>query len=273
MAETTRSISQIHDAAGPTDTSAEFAQLHEAMTAMFAKLAARFELERDPSTEELEHYGVPGAEPGTGPGGQIRAYVGPEVDWLIHSWMGVPESGFTNLHLTVWLGPQTNVPHFGMAWGNLPDYWYFVDYVPRVDLLTNYDYLQRYYGVHNEQYMELRHEPGFSPFVSQNLLIRQSVSNTAMCFVCEKTPRSAERMIELANGRLDDWLGFLDDAEPTPASERAALAERDLLVRRTIAEKDPANNMGVRMFGEEMTDRLVKALWGGNRSLPRPTGD
>ena len=273
MAETTRSISQIHDAAAPTDTTAEFEQLQAALQLMFDKVAARFELERDPSTEEFEHYSAPGPDDAEGPSGQIRGYTGPEMDWLIHSWMGVPGSGFTNLHLTAWLGPHTMVPHFGMAWGTLPDYWYFVDYIPRVDLLTNYDYLQRYYGVHNQQYMALRDEGGFSPFVSQNLLIRQSVSNTALCFVCERTPQGAARMIELADGRLDDWLGFLDDGDPTPATERAALAERDLLVRSTIAEKDPANNMGVRFFGEEMTDRLVKALWGGNRVLPRPTGD
>lgn len=263
--ETTRSIEQIHDQAGPTDTSAEFEALRDAMGAMCEKVAARFELTRDASTEPLEAYGGSG-----GPGGRLRAYSGPEVDWALHTWMGVPESGFTNLHLTVWLGPQVRAPHFGMAWGNLPDYWFFVDYIPRVDLLCDYDYLQQYYGCHNDEYMALRDEPGFSPFVSRNLLIRQSVSNTAHCFVCERTPRSFERMVELANARLDQWLRFVDEAEPVPAAEQAALAERDLLVRRTIAEKDPANAMGVRFFGEQLTEQLVRALWGGDRVLPRP---
>ena len=37
-----------------------------------------------------------------------------------------------------------------------------------------------------------------------------------------------------------------------------------------LAERDPANVMGVRYFGEQMTADLVKALWGGDRALPRP---
>ncbi len=40
--------------------------------------------------------------------------------------------------------------------------------------------------------------------------------------------------------------------------------------RKTIAERDPANIMAVRFFGQELTDRLVRALWGGDRELPRP---
>jgi hypothetical protein len=146
-----------------------------------------------------------------------------------------------------------------------------VDYVPRVDLLANPDYLDRYYEPHNEQYMEMRGAPGFSPFVSQTLYIRQSVSHTALCFVAERTPEVADRMIALADQRLTDWFGFLDEGHPVPPSERAALAERDLFVRRTVADRDPANVMGVRFFGEDMTERLVRSLWGGDRVLPRPT--
>ena len=46
---------------------------------------------------------------------------------------------------------------------------------------------------------------------------------------------------------------------------------RDLAVRRNVADRDPANAMGVRFFGEEMTERLVRSLWGGDRVLPRPS--
>jgi len=264
--ETTQSIAQIHDAAGPTDTTAEFEQLQSAMQAMFERVAGRFDLTADPGVAEFASYGADG-----GPKGAIDAYSGPEVDWLVHSWIGNPAMGFTNLHLTVWLGPQVRVPHLGIAWGTLPDFWYFVDFVPRADLLVDLDYIDRYYEPDNAEYMALRDEPGFSPFVSQALFVRQAVSHTAHCFVAERTQRSMDRMIELANSKIDRWFAHLDAAEPTPASDRAALAEHDLAVRRNIAERDPANIMGVRFFGEEMTERLVRALWGGDRQLPRPS--
>ena len=248
-----------------TDTAAEFDGLKAAMDAMFERIDDRFELTLDPGVAKFHTYGVDG-----GPQGSIDAYSGPEVDWAIHSWIGTPSMGFTNLHLTVWLGPQVRVPHFGMAWGTLPDYWYFVDFVPRADLAVDLAYLDRYYEPDNAEYMALRDEPGFSPFVSQALYVRQSVSHTAHCFVADRTPRSAERMIELANAKLDRWFAHLDAAEPVPEPERAALAARDLAVRRNIADRDPANIMGVRFFGEAMTAELVSSLWGGNRTLPRP---
>ncbi|GAB1542963.1 hypothetical protein NUACC21_56370 [Scytonema sp. NUACC21] len=47
-------------------------------------------------------------------------------------------------------------------------------------------------------------------------------------------------------------------------SERAGLSERDLIVRRTIAERDPGNENSVRLFGVEFTNKLVRALWGGD---------
>lgn len=64
---------------------------------------------------------------------------------------------------------------------------------------------------------------------------------------------------------MDRWLTWVDEAEPVPEDARAALANRDLFVRRTSAERDPGNAMAVRLFGAEMTDTLVRGLWGGNR--------
>ncbi|NJN44722.1 MAG: red chlorophyll catabolite reductase, partial [Anaerolineae bacterium] len=52
-----------------------------------------------------------------------------------------------------------------------------------------------------------------------------------------------------------------------PAEDRPALAARDLHLRRSICERDPANAIAVRLFGEEMTESLVRALWGGDREL------
>jgi hypothetical protein len=68
---------------------------------------------------------------------------------------------------------------------------------------------------------------------------------------------------ETAHDHLGRWLGWLDSAEPVPAADRPALAARDHRLRRAIAERDPANEIAVRLFGAEQADRLVRALWGG----------
>ena len=72
------------------------------------------------------------------------------------------------------------------------------------------------------------------------------------------------------NGTLDEGL---DEAEVVPFEEREALAERDLKLRRAIAERDPVNALVGRMFGKDMEDALVRALWGADRVNPRSLGE
>jgi hypothetical protein len=48
------------------------------------------------------------------------------------------------------------------------------------------------------------------------------------------------------------------------------LAARDLQIRKTITQGDPANIVVENLFGKELADRLVSSLWGENRQLPRP---
>ena len=63
-------------------------------------------------------------------------------------------------------------------------------------------------------------------------------------------------------------LGRRGRAGPGRGAGRAG-RRRPELTRRNIAERDPANEMGDRFFGQEMTSTLVRALWGGDRQLPR----
>ncbi|MCP4812684.1 MAG: oxidoreductase, partial [Planctomycetaceae bacterium] len=69
------------------------------------------------------------------------------------------------------------------------------------------------------------------------------------------------------------WLGWVDEAEKTPVESRAAIAQRDEQIRRNICERDPANNLGDKLFGKDNSDAMVATLWGGLRTLPRPTGE
>jgi hypothetical protein len=59
----------------------------------------------------------------------------------------------------------------------------------------------------------------------------------------------------------DRWLGWVEQAEPVPPDEQMALAERDLRMRRISAERDPGNGVAVKIFGAELANQLVQALW------------
>lgn len=269
MKETLEGVEEIFDRRDQVDSTETFNRLWSITTDLMAKLEARFELTRDPSTEQLESY----KGEADYPSGRLAAYTGPEIDWLVHSWIGNPPLGFTNMHVTAWLGPQIDVPHLGIAWGTLPDLWFYIDYNPRSDLMLDTDSLDRYYGVQNDEFLELRADEGLAPFTSKALYVRQALSDTAICYTVPGVTHDEGRLDQiemLAHKRLDEWLAHVDAATPVPQERRERLAADDLMRRRTIAERDPANIMADRFFGEELTKTLVRALWGGDRQLPRP---
>ena len=271
MGDTLNTVVDILDESGDVDNQATFEALWSIMSTQAKRITDRFELDPDPGYADLASYGDP-----EGWRGELNSYSGPEMDWMIHSWMGDPGTGFTNMHLTCWLGPHVDVPHLGFAWGTLPTLWFYQDYLPRTDLNVDYDYLQNYYEPTNEKFLELKADEGLSYFTSRTLVVRQHVSETAYCFVCADAEDAAgktrriEQIAELAEQRVTDWLAMVDAAEPIDDAARPALADRDLHVRRLIAETDPANVLGERYYGEELTQRLVGALWGAERQLDRP---
>jgi len=267
MSESLKGVEEFFDESTTTDSTATFNALWEILGEVKAKVDARFDTQLDPSSEEFSSYGDP-----DGPRGSISAYVGPEIDWMIHSWIGNPEAGFTNMHLTAWLGPQTPVPHLGLAWGTIPDLWFYIDFQPRSDLMVNTSELFEYFDPFNERFLELRADPRLTTFTSKSTYVRQAVSEVAPCFTAPTNADSLTLIRELAHERVDAWLSHIDAAPEVPEADRAALAERDLTVRRNIAVLDPANVMGVRFFGQEWTDKLVGQLWGEHRQLPRPGG-
>ncbi len=269
MHETLKGVQDIFDARGPRDVTATFNRLWAITGELMAKIQARFDLTRDPSTAELETYRGRAEHPS----GSLTGYCGPEMDWLVHSWIGNPPLGFTNMHVTAWLGPHIDVPHLGVAWGTLPDLWFYMDFNPRSDLMIDTEALDKYWEPFNEEFLELRADEGLSPFTSRSLYVRQALSEVAVCFTTPGRTHDEARLdqvSELAHRRVDQWLQWVDEAEPVPQQRREQLSADDLARRRNIAERDPANVMGERFFGPEMTRHLVRALWGGDRVLSRP---
>jgi hypothetical protein len=174
-----------------------------------------------------------------------------------------PKRSFTNMHLTIWLKAQTRVPHLGMALGTLPELFVYMDYIPRTDLMSDLDYLDRYYQPVNDRFVALRANKALSPFTSKNLYMRASQTPTSICYAATPTPELLDLVRVTAHDHVGRWRGWLDAAEPVAEAERAALAARDQRIRRAIAERDPANEVAVRLFGADRADRLVRALWGG----------
>ena len=265
MTQTLKSIEEMVQDQPAVDNQETFDALWQLTVELREKIDARFELHPDASTSDFQPYRAINSEAR----GFLSAFAGPEIDWMVHSWIGTPNTSFTNMHLTVHLGPQVDVPHFGFALGTAPDIFVYMDYVPRRDVTVELNYLDTYYEPVNQSFLQLRGDSRFSPFVSQNLYMRQSQSRTSHCYMVPANPDTLEIIRDLGHEMLDRWLGYLDQAPVIPQDERVDLAARDLHFRQSISQRDPANAIGVRLFGEALTKRLVRGLWGGDRQLPR----
>ncbi len=265
----TQSVHDLVSSRPDVDNRAVFERLTEVFAQLRAKVESRLELQLDPACEDIRPYKNLNGEVT----GSVSTFTGPEVDWAVSSWMGTPESSFTNLHLTVWLGPQTRVPHLWLAMGTIPQLFVYLDFGPRTDLAADIPHLQKYYQPDNDLYFDFMEDERFVPFVSRSVEVRNFISPIGTCCTADPTPDAVEKAAAAANRMVDRWLEWLENPETVPAELQAQLAERDLYVRRQIAETDPANALAERLLGKELTDRLVVALWGGDRTLPRPSSD
>ena len=202
--------------------------------------------------------------------GRMRNYTGPEchVDWVIHSNIGHPSNTFTNIHLTFWMKGTTDVPHLGMAFGTLPEAFFYADLMPRYELVTNPDHCLAYYDPLNNLHLEMGkdlHSAGYTALTPQMPYIRASLSPCAIAgvtsaeFYKEKAER---RVLEL----VEYWIGLVENArEIEDPAEQTFLTTRDYQQRKSIVYLDPANPIAERLVGKEAADRLVRILAGEER--------
>ena len=243
-----------------TNNTPVFEQLWAITNELRQKIDASFELHPEPGTKDLHEYSnADGTVKGS-----LTNLSGPEIDWLVQSWLRNSQRNFSTMRLTTWLKPQIRIPHLAFEFGMMPNLYFYIDYIPRTDLLTDLEYLDRYYEPVEQTYLTLRANPNLSLFVRKGVYMRLFQSPINLCYTCAATEDNLALIRTVANEMLDRWLIWVDEAEPVPEDTRDSLAERDLFLRRTSAERDPGNQMVVRMFGEELTNKLIRALWGGD---------
>ncbi len=196
--------------------------------------------------------------------GNIHTYTGERIDWIVRSWIGRPETGFTNIHLTCWVNDEIDVPHLGFALGTAPDVFCYVDFLPRYDPPASFDHLNTYFEPMNEIWVELRRNPRYKTFNPVHLYTRGVLSPIAICGLLPFA--DFKEVVEpVMLNYVEQWVKLVQQAQPIPPAERSALKRRDEIVRRTIVEKDPANILADRMLGVPMRERLVRILHAGER--------
>ncbi|MGP1383610.1 MAG: hypothetical protein ACTS2F_08620 [Thainema sp.] len=193
--------------------------------------------------------------------GSLLTFTGEIIDKLIYTNVNAMPMGFGTMRLVIWLNSSIQVPHLAFEFGTTPDIFFYMDYIPRVDLWADLSYFERYYQAMDSTYLSLRQNSDLSVFVSKSLYVRQLQSPAHLCFTGSNPKASLDLVQNLSHEMCDRWLTWINQAEPVPEESRNTLAERDLQMRRIGAERDPGNAAIAKIFGEDFTHQLVRALW------------
>jgi len=227
-------------------------------TGIVERVRERFPVERHHSTVGEDYFTSPDEQME----GSFAAYTSPDVDWLVHSWIGNRKASILDMNATVFLGQETRVPHMAIIFGTIPKLYFYAEYTPRVDLRTNHAYLQKYYEPANEDFLKFRSDPNWTRFVSHGTYLRALMSPIATSSTAELTDENIDTCEKFLGGFVDRWFRWLDEAEEVPMEERAAQQEYDFMVRELGYRTDPMNVLPQKIFGEEEANRRLEMRCG-----------
>ena len=90
--EKVKTAEQLANEYVPVDRTETFEKFRAIIGDLHAQIDERFELKMDPSTQDLQPFE---AESGAARG-FVSNFSGEQIDWLVDSWIGKPETGFAN---------------------------------------------------------------------------------------------------------------------------------------------------------------------------------
>ncbi|WP_448212035.1 hypothetical protein [Colwellia sp. MEBiC06753] len=251
-----------------TDTTETFNAVMGLRDKIWDYVQSELDFEEDLGCADIHEFNNLAGEPT----GRMRNFTGKgddhPVDWVIHSNIGKPENTFTNIHLTFWMKDNTDVPHLGMAFGTLPEAFYYCDIMPRCELVLHPDYVEKYYAPVNDLavgHLSDLFQQGVKPFHAAMPFIRASLSPCAIAGVGPLSffQNNAEQRIMAL---VKHWVQLVKDAKKdTDPVLRQQRRHRDYLQRKNIVYLDPANPIADRLFGKPFADRLVRILAGEER--------
>jgi len=253
VGEETKTIMQFLAESPDVDVSRAWERCWKIQTDVVGRVRDRFGVTRHPSCEGEEYYQSADGQLE----GSFRAYSGPDVDWLVHSWIGNRQASLLDMNATVFLGQQTRVPHLVIIFGTIPKLYFYAEYSPRVDLRTNLEYLQKYYEPANEAFLTFRSDPDWTRFVSHGTYLRALMSPVATSSHAELDDANIDTCEKYLGEFVDRWFRWLDEAEEVPEEERAAQQAFDFKTRELGYRTDPMNVLPRKVFGEKEFNRRL----------------
>lgn len=229
------------------------------------QIARRFPgLEREANTLDRDYYTSPNGEWE----GSMKAWSGPGLDWLVNSWLGNRQNSILDMNATAFLGQETDVPHLVLVFGTVPRLFFYADYTPRANLMTDLDYLDRYYGSEmNDWYLDLRGHENFQWSVSHGTYMRALTNPSTQSLTGDLNDGNVALLETYIRQMVERWLGWIDAAEPVPEELRATLQHNDFIVREMGYARDPMNKLAAQVFGEDNVTAMIDMRMGREQMI------
>ena len=98
------------------DVSQAWERLWGIQKGIVERVKGRFDVELHPACEGRDYYAAPDGRME----GSFAGYTGPEVDWLVNSWIGNRKASILDINATVFLSQHVRVPHLTVIFGTVP---------------------------------------------------------------------------------------------------------------------------------------------------------
>lgn len=270
MSTDTKTIDQFLSENPDVDVSQAWERCWGILSTVKSRIAERFPgMVLEPNCEDRTYYTSPNGEFE----GSMQAWSGPGCDWLVNSWLGNRKASILDMNATAFLGQETDVPHFIMVFGTIPKLFFYFDFTPRRNIMVDTDYLDRYYGGINEEYLALRGHPAFQWSVSHGTYMRALTNPSTQSLMGDLNEENISVLEQYACSMLDHWMGWLDTAAEMPMAERAAQRDYDFKVRELGYARDPMNKLAEQVFGVEQVENMLNIRMGREQMQRRLSED
>jgi len=223
---------------------------------IYRKVSEKIELTPLSGFDDLKTIVTPdGREVGT-----FRAYTGNKVEkFSIAEFSLMPGMEYTN----VGLGPTAryNIPRFScnvMVMAEQKKIQFDVDLYPAVDLAIRQDYIDKYYELLTDMYLEEKNAAYFDWKVSDRSWVR--VSASPYFFMSATDIANEGRAHNLIQAYLDVTLKICDEEKEVSEEEARRIAYRTDYITGMLLEREPERHLLEKAFGKELTERLGQAM-------------
>lgn len=197
--------------------------------------------------------------------GLVSAYQGGKVDWVT-TCKFFSDLGFGNLRIDGWLDRSTRAPHLAVHLCIVFNVIFiYINLVPRTNLILDDEYNDLVYGselndIHNQCNLD------FKPYFSKSHVVKAFMNSpTTLLYTMKYNKKNFQKVRDIATKYTKKWLDLAYSDNPILLKNskdiQAELLKIDVRTRQ-FCGRDPDTKNVANILGLDLTDKLVRTLWG-----------